>query len=318
MSIERVLQRLGIDAKKKGSEWYALCPNPKHDDKAPSWRIRDEPGHAKHGMQNCFPCGFGGSLADLVMAVLNVEFREAMAWLGDDNAPAAKPLSEQVKVVVRRSPRGFHLPEGAVVAPLERWVTPARRYVESRFIEAWQVERWGLGYAVEGRLQGRIVVPLRNAAGVPRSYTARTFLKIDGRRYMEPLPEEKSDRSAMFGEQHWPSRGERVEKVLVVTEGALNAMAIERALPDVYVGAIAGSNLHPGHALKIASFGAVVVATDPDESGDKVASFVAASARKFVRGRLPEGVDADRFPEADLRREVLRWRADAGTLTSAR
>ena len=61
IDITSVLQRLGIEARRRGREWTAICPNREHDDRKPSWRMRDEPGTVRHSKHHCFSCSFGGS-----------------------------------------------------------------------------------------------------------------------------------------------------------------------------------------------------------------------------------------------------------------
>lgn len=307
VDIGRVLKRLGIDAKQRGREWTALCPNPTHKDRAPSWRVRDEPGSSRHGKHHCYPCDFGGSVVDLVMTLRVLDYRGAMEWLeGADVGMSAEPLAGAVRVDVL-STIGFRMPDGVVFGPLCEWVTPARRYAESRGITGEQVDRWGLGYAVDGKLEGRIVVPYRNAHGTPLGYTARTFLD-DDRRYREPHPDERPWRSVMFGEQHWPAALEHPElSPILVTEGALNALAVERAFPNAFVGALAGSTPNPAHVDKLSRFGHVVLLTDPDAAGDRVAAQLAGLLARYTRVsrvRLPEGTDASDLPMEELQRWV--------------
>ena len=319
-NIARALERLGIPARRSGKEWVARCPDPDHEDRNPSWRIRDEPGTDRHGLHNCWSCGYSGSLTTLVVEVLGVDARGAREWLFDGTAPArdAAPPPPSVRVEVARA-RGFRFPVGVEFAPIDEWPAPARRYVERRGIPRWQVERWGLGFAVEGRLAGRVVVPYFSAAGRPGGYTARTYAGHP-KRYIEADRKEGADRAAMFGERWWPAGG---RWRAFVTEGALNALAVERAMvasssgdePSTSgdgwpcVAAIAGSSFRPAHAAKLATFAELLVLTDPDEAGDRVAGEIAAGVGRHslvVRVTLPRGKDA-----ADLAAEDLAARIDA-------
>lgn len=303
--VGETLRRLGIQARKVGREWLARCPNPGHEDRNPSWRVRDEPGHEKHGYHHCHACGFSGGLVGLVADVLEIAPREARAWLGgDEDVEDRRPPPPPPAVALAVSRRGFAMPVGVEFAPLARWPTPPRRFAERRGVTAAQVDRWGLGYAVEGRLEGRVVVPYRTPDGAPRGYTARTY-GSHPKRYKEADAKERPDRAAMFGEQHWPARGERL--LVRVTEGALNALAVERAAGGA-VAAIAGSGLREQHAAKLASFERVVVLTDPDAAGDKAAAEILAAVGRHCevsRVRLPEGTDANDLPEEILREALL-------------
>lgn len=299
--IPKILERLGIAAKRNGKEWCALCPSPDHDDKSPSWNIRDEPGSKKHGLFRCWPCGFSGDVYSLVMKLKGVGFKEAKEWVGSSDVDD-KPVP--VTAVVTSSARvGFQVPSEVRFGPLAKWVTPAREYVSERRITGEQVEKWGIGYATGGRLAGRIVVPYRDAGGRPRGYTARTFVG-DRKRYLEPDLRERADRSTMFGEQHWPKPADGWEEVFV-TEGALNALAIERVVLGAYVAALAGSQPHPAHVAKIARFKNVFIVTDPDPAGDKAGAILEGVLRAHVgyvaRVGLPRGKDAADIPAEDLK-----------------
>lgn len=304
VDIESVLARLGIVAKKKGREWEALCPNPAHEDRSPSWRIKDEPGATKHGYHHCWPCGFGGGVLDLIQKVLVLEdYAAAKAWLGSTGLVEQKAVVG-VEVQIRPPQLRFKLPAEVRFGPLERWPGPARDYLAKRGIDAWQVERWGIGYAVEGRLRGRIVFVLRDARGRPQSYSARTFIG-DERRFYEPDEHEGASPAAMFGEQHWSSRF-----AVFVFEGAIKALAAEAALPGANVAATTGSELRLLHPTKLATFEHVCLVGDDDKAGNKVSSQLAtqlarhASTERLV---LPRGLDADELPRGELSGILLTW-----------
>ncbi len=321
IDVPRLLARLGIEAKRQGREWVAKCPNPDHEDHSPSWRIRDEPGSSRHGFMHCWPCGFGGTPVDLVAKVLGIEDkRDARAWL-EQEAPVDQKPVERVELRVAAT-SSFRMPPEFVEAPLEDWPSPARDYLRRRGIEDWQVERWGIGYAVSGRLGGRIVVPSRDPAGKPRRYTARTFAD-DPQRYLQPNPEEHAAANAVFGEQHWPLlNGDEDRDLLFVLEGEINGLALEAELPGVYFGAISGSDLAGGRAIKLSTWSRLAILTDPDVAGDTIAKTIEiAMARHCTtrRLRLPGGTDPSKLREASpgllgsLVRAFLRetsWRTD--------
>lgn len=291
--VAAVLGRLGIEARRRGRELHARCPNREHEDKHPSWRIRDDEHDRRHALHNCFGCGFGGSLNDLVMHVRGLSWAEAEAWLEGAAADDARPTPAVVELRLRPPPsRSFELPEGVEVALLDRWPGSARAYAVERGITAEQVDRWGIGYAAEGRLRGRIVFVKRDAAVMVGGYSARTFVG-GSRKYLEPEQWERP-RSVMFGEEHWPPPDERGR--LYVVEGAINALAIERALPGAHVGATVGSELTPMAALKLAGWRELVLVTDPDKAGDRLAADIGVKLGRHGvavrRVRLPEGQDA--------------------------
>lgn len=292
--VESVLTRLGIQATRQGREWVALCPNPKHEDHNPSWRIRDDPGGTKDGYHRCWACLFEGGLVGLVSQVLSLNTRDARMWL--ESEATAPPPAVSVDFIAQRSGQ-FEFPAGVEIAPLDKWPTPARRYAESRGITSDQVAKWGLGFALEGRLDGRIVIPVRDRWSTLAGYTARTFVDHH-RRYLEPEAHERANRSVIFGEQYW-TRG-----LVVVVEGALNGLAVERAYPDACIAAMHGSSLPPTASLKLLGFDDVIIATDPDAAGDKLARelewILDRQGVTNYRLRFPMGQDADSLERAHL------------------
>lgn len=74
LPIEAVAQRLGLEV----SHHTALCPF--HADNNPSLRFR-----ARTNSYKCFVCGESGNSIDLVMKMLNKNFKEACNWLADEN-----------------------------------------------------------------------------------------------------------------------------------------------------------------------------------------------------------------------------------------
>lgn len=287
VDVPALLARLGIRGERRGRALWAPCPY--HEEKEPSWSIIDDVSGSKHGYHHCFGCKEGGGPVALVMQVVGLETpKEAREWLG---GASVERVAEEVSVRFEqgRSLRPeFVLPQGVVTAPLGEWVTPARRYAEERGVTPAQVEQWGIGYAVTGRLGGRLVFPVRTAVGRLISYTARTYVGAV-KRYLEPGSDEWPDKAAVFGEEWWPE----ARVVVVVTEGALDGLAVQRAA-GLPFGAVYGSELLPGHLARLATFDAVVIASDPDPAGDKLFAAIDGAMRaraRVSRARLPAKVD---------------------------
>jgi hypothetical protein len=298
VDIEKVLKRLGIEAKAHGREWVALCPNREHKDRTPSWRIRDEVGSSRHGYHHCWPCGFGGSVVSLIQHVLQLEdYGDARSWLEREAPVDQKPI-ERVEVQIRPPSLRFRLPSGVVEAPIEEWPGPPREYfLDTRKLEAWQVDRWGVGYAIEGRLKGRLVLVSRDARGRPLRYTARSFTGAL-KRYLEPEPEEGAKMNAMFGEQHWPALEER--HTLFLVEGAINGLALEAELPGIYFAATAGSEMRGLYGAKLATWKRVFTMSDPDKAGDRLGEEIGLGCARHTtiqRLRLEEGFDPAKMRE---------------------
>lgn len=78
VDVEAVLRLLEIEYRRKGKELFALCPNPKHEDKNPSWSICAEFGNKTNGLFNCWSCGFRGSIISLVMLIRGIDKNAAI------------------------------------------------------------------------------------------------------------------------------------------------------------------------------------------------------------------------------------------------
>lgn len=309
VDIEGLLERLEIRFERRGRFLYAKCPSPDHDDRNPSWSIRDEPDNEeKHGRHKCWSCEFGGYPIHLVEAVLGVDRDDAREWLrGAGRAPSL--MASRVQVVERRRQvglrrGGFQMPPGVLFDPLGDWATPARRFAEGRGLTADQVARWGIGYAVDGWLGGRIVFIARDPRGAPTNYSARSYVGHE-RKYKMPKVDHNPDPAAIFGEEHWPPQGSRTGTVVVV-EGALDGLAVERATGMAFA-ALHGSELHPGQAARLGTWRRVLVATDPDKAGEKIARQLHAALARWValeRWTPMAGHDCNSMPPDELRRAL--------------
>lgn len=287
-----LLERLGIKAEQRGRSWWACCPF--HEEKTPSWRMRDEPGHEAHGLHHCFGCEEGGSAGYLVMRMLGIEEpRDAWLWINsDDKADRELLPAVQIEVADPRL-KVFRLPPGVVIPDaLSKWPEIARSFAAQRGLEPWQIERWRLGFAREGRLRGRLVIPVRNRDGKLLGYTGRAWARTASKKYKEPREEEGADPGAVFGEEWWPHfrSGQRV----VLCEGALNALAIERVFRGGFVAALMGSHFDQAHAAKLTGFAEVVIASDPDTAGAKMREAMKGIARwmRLRHAHFPKGTDA--------------------------
>jgi DNA primase len=306
VDVPGLLAALGLKSTRKGKELWAPCPF--HSEEDASFHVRDQEGHLKHGFWRCFGCKEGGTAVSLVRRLQNLETgEEAYRWLREHGlvGEALLPPAVTVTVVDHRVSRRslFRLPGGVVVDELAHWPSTARRYAESRGITPDQVERWGLGWAIEGRLTGRLVFPVFDRNGKLASYAARSFVGSPVR-YLTPDRRENPDMASLFGEHLW-SRG---NGLVVVAEGAINALSIERVAPaalhpETAVVALLGSEPHPSQVARLAQSPRVLVASDPDRAGNDLWRKLRGSlARwtKVARVEFPEGTDAAELSPTDL------------------
>ena len=298
----RLLASLGIAVEEdEGKELVARCPSGRHQDRKPSFTVHV--GGSKNALAHCRSCNFDVDAYGLAMHVLGVQFPTAKMWV-EEHAVAAREreLASRVAVDLHLPAlrRAFRLPPGVEQGPLEGWPSPPRDYLARRGVTADQVRFWRIGYAVEGRLAGRVVVPIMDGAGAVRSYVARSY---GGQpvRYLTPHADERADASAVFGEWGWDGTD-----TVVVVEGALNALAVERETGE-NVAALGGSRLEPAVLAKLGrGFGSFVLLTDADHAGDRAAAALegALSRKRVVRARMDEGVDPANAPPGVVRRIV--------------
>lgn len=301
VDIPALLRRLGIETRRAHGELHALCPA--HEDKRPSWSINE-----RTGQHYCFSCGYGGGVADLVVRsqgfdLVGLGRRDAWDWMrreglvkGSEGAALAVSLRLSLS-----HKRAFALPDGVVLGrPLYDWPEPARAYLARRRIEGWQVARWGVGYAEEGPLAGRIVFPARSSSGALLSYSARTY-RDHPVRYMTPNGNDGADQSAIFGEHGWPPAGQR--DVVVVVEGAIKALAVERAV-GCHVAGLFGARRTSNAAIagKLSTFRRVALLLDADGAGDAGADELIPRLVRYcavVRLRMA-GAPVDDAPDSEI------------------
>jgi hypothetical protein len=303
VDVARVLERLGLTVRRHGARyWTEHCPLPTHGEPNPKHRWANFFVRTERGAYHCFSCKGGGRLLELVMVLKGIDEAAARAWLSEQGEAPGVPY-----VRVRYEPVGvqgtrFVMPAGVEHRPLAEWTDSPRRYLESRGVTADQVARWRIGVAFDGRLAHRIVVPTYDGRGRLANYAARTFVDAEVR-YLSADEREHPDKSALWGEHLWPELAGR--RFGIVFEGALNGLAIERALvPQAREGfdvpellGLSGSKFDHRKAAKMATFRRLLVATDPDRAGDEVAAEIEGALRRrteVVRFQYPRrGVDAD-------------------------
>lgn len=306
IDVPQLLRALGIETKRAGNRHWAVCPSPDHDDHAPSWFMWDVPGDPqRHGKHRCYGCGFRGGPTALVRARLGLDWDDAASALARMEL-AYTPL--QVQLEIRKQTRDVVMPPEWVrfAERFDDWPTMAREYLTGpKRRMTWDVvRRWGLGYIAKGdkALAHRIWIPIRNQYGVLVTWQARTYID-DPIRYMTP---EHKPATVMYGSEHWPELDDR--KVVVVVEGPFDALSVDRAsrLP---VAAVIGSNPSPGQLQSLTTFPEVVVMSDADTAGDKLATTVAGLGRwtKVTRVRLAQGEDPGGSTDDVLRSALAPW-----------
>lgn len=295
--VARVLDALKLHVEDvRGRRAWIRCVF--HQDKtATNFFVRLEGSYA--GTFHCFSCKVKGNLIDLTKQVKNYDYENAKKFV-ETLGKNAEP--EKRRVTIAEPPPKltrsvFKIPKDIYFEPMEEWVSGARRYAQNRCkITPEEVTLFRIGYAVDGRLAGRIVLPWIDERGVFGGYSARTWCDEEPK-YKTPHEDDLPDATIMFGEHTWSHE----KKFIVVTEGALNVMAIRRALAEYRfdIAAMGGSDvestLFPQRVTKLALFKNVIVMTDSDSAGDNAAMALRRTLRRYVhieRPRLPDDKDA--------------------------
>jgi DNA primase len=294
LDVEKLLAALGIKATLRGNKWKALCPNPDHADTSPSWSICDAPGTPNHAGHHCWSCKFGGGPWELVMAVRGVDQDEAFDFVGAIVAGVVR-VPEGLPQVVVKLPAAraeYELPNGVRIPSLEGipWPAPFEKYLSSRNVTAEQIARWHIGFATRGKLAWRVVIPV-HTRGRLVAHVARAIF-ADRQRYDMPRngAPGASPTMALFGEPLL----DPALPLLTIAEGAFSMLALERAGAPNPV-ALLGSDwsVEKATILSAAPWQHVLIATDPDMAGDRVARAISASFRmaKISRVRLDQSPD---------------------------
>jgi DNA primase len=238
------------------------------------------------------------------MAIRGVDEDEAFAFMGELVSGVARP-TEGVPQLVIKPPSAaraeYTLPRGVQIPTLDgsSWPEPFANYLAARGVTAEQIERWMIGFAKWGPLAWRIVIPV-HTRGRLVAHVARSIFKDGSKRYDMPHKGRASPTMAVFGEPLLdPEQG-----VLTIAEGSFSMLALERAGAPNPV-ALLGSDWSAAKATILTSsdWSHVLIATDPDMAGERVARAISASFRKAKISR----VRLDQSPD-DCEQGVLRER----------
>jgi DNA primase len=305
VNVEKLLNWLSIKGHKKGHEYWACCPF--HGEREPSWQIRDEVNSEKHSLWRCFGCGAQGNSIMLVAELMGVGYKRAKDMMDDRGLfNHISSIPSKIEIALPYKILSFRLPLCVEFPVWSDWAEDPKQYVIARGITKEQIERWNIGYAVYGRLGSRIVFPIVDFQGKIVGYSARTYINSP-KRYLEPHSGEGAKSGTIFGMKHWPDYD--VRQFVCITEGVINALAVERALDacptfDTVVppiAAIRGSNLLESHILALSTFKHFFVLSDNDQAGDKLWGQIKnVFGKEAVRINIPKGLDCAEMDCKDL------------------
>ena len=245
---------------KAGHEWKACCPF--HNEKSPSFTVNDV-----KGFYHCFGCGAHGDVIRWMTDQRGLSFMDAVKELASEaglEVPAPDPRAAQ-QAQVRDS---LHDVMAAAQAWfVERLAAPegerARAYLATRGFDAHTVQRFGFGFAPDGRqalkeslkefpeaklieaglriavddkepydrFRGRLMLPIEDARGRVIAFGGRILdaKKTDAPKYLNSPDTPLFDKGRTLYNLHRAGPASRQTGRVVVVEGYMDVIALAAA-----------------------------------------------------------------------------------------
>jgi DNA primase len=298
-----------------------LCPF--HDERSPSFHVTPA-----RGLYYCFGCGEGGDVVDFLMKHDHLTFTEAIEKLADRagvtlryedgvgpnrTGPNRQRLAQANKIAAAYYVRALASPEASI----------GRQFLTERGFDAAACEHFGVGFAPKSwdgllghlrsagftdaeilaaglasqgqrgtydRFRGRLVWPIRDAAGDVLGFGARKLFDDDeGPKYLNTPETPLYKKSHVLYGIDLARRDIGKLKQVVVVEGYTDVMAAHLAGVTTAV-ATCGTAFGPDHAALLRRYlmdddtfgGEVVFTFDGDAAGQKAALRAFEGDQRFV------------------------------------
>jgi DNA primase len=299
VDISDMLSRLGIEFKQNGSELIARCPNKLHDDKNPSWSIRDERGNESNGLFFCYSCKWGGDVFKLIQEVKGCSFFEALEFVrskkGDIvNVEVEMEIDIDVNAGFRDYwPKPIQIPKGVVEIKRD---SKCYEYLSSRGIQWGDIQRYGLQ---DWKWKRRVFVPLKLHRYLV-SWLARTY--NDDERKVLNRPGKDGTKWALFGTEFL----DKTNLTIHLTEGWIDAIRLHQGGYQNAI-AVCGSTLSEEKIKQLTWVRKVIYWADGDKAGRRFAmevrNWFTTFAEVFVI-ELDEGKDPADHSTGELRQKT--------------
>lgn len=324
-----------VDLKRSGASYKGLCPF--HQEKTPSFYVTPS-----RGTYHCFGCGKGGDIFSFVMELERLAFPDALSRLAEqagislpERDPEKPSLKGRLHEVNEAAARFF------AEALRGRVGSTARLYLENRRFGPEAIMDFDLGFAPENRdaltshlrragfdehlllaaglvlqddttqqirdrFRGRLMFPIRDAAGKISGFGGRALADTVQPKYLNSPQTEIFDKSGVLFGVHRARDAIRREGRAVLVEGYLDAV---RAHVAGYANVVAslGTAVTTQQLMSLSRLTAtVVLALDPDAAGQSAAartSLDALTALTQARGRQSGSAAALDLRIAELPRE---------------
>jgi DNA primase len=297
LSFEKVLERYGVEVKRKGNQHHGYCPLPRHvgERNSPSFSANLE-----KGIFQCFGCGAKGNLLDFAALMEKADPKDGDAlrkvalelqrhFFGVEPAteapkkkPEAKPKANAPVLI--NEPLNFELKN----------LDSAHPYLADRGFTLETVVHFGLGFCLRGMLKDRIAIPLHNAEGKLVGYAGRVIddgtITEDNPRYRFPGARERDGKFFEFRKTLFLYNGFRFKNPLnelVVVESFTSVWWLTQNHPHVV--ATMGADCSNEQTALIVSLvkpnGRVWMISDGDPAGERFALSVLTkvSPHRFIR-----------------------------------
>jgi len=230
MLTKSILENVGIDVVKEGSDGNFICHCPFHDDYHPSFSIKD------NGLWICFSCGRRGNLETLSY-LLGISFPSIdLASVDDVKRKLTNKLPEE---------NSFLIDCGVF------YDTYDHTYLETRNITLETAKRFFTGY---DRLTESVVFPFKSNEKDIFAYTKRSVKEKVHKTFGK-----KSN--GFYGQQFL-----NYDKPITIVEGQIDAMAAyQLGLENVV--AVGGATLSNKQLEIISHFPKVILGFDNDKAG---------------------------------------------------
>lgn len=249
MNLLEVLESRGIEFKPhstRENEVYLNCPFCTERGETPDHRFRFGVNYVT-GQAHCFNCGKKFRDFEFLKKALQ-EKLDTGEWQLSQNAIKVKPKTE-VKL-----PEDFIALSG--IESKTHWDKVALSYLHKRGISQRQVKTKNIGYSMVGDFRYRIVIPVYYQDKL-EGIVARAFVQDLEPKYRNSL-----------GNKTLYNVPKTQKKVAVLSEGAFDALAIERAVEPVMDSmAVLGHSLTERQLELLKDYEQVILWTDPDAAG---------------------------------------------------
>ncbi len=315
-----------IRLKKKGSDWFGLCPF--HKEKTGSFKVDES-----KGLFYCFGCGAGGDTIKFVMDFDKISFQEAVELLAHQYGLEI-PKEKDIKA----SPFQYlydilNISKNYFIEKLNDKIGKgARDYLELRKISNESVEKFQLGFAPDNtelysllrekgyndidlirtgifiksnsnhmlinRYKHRLIFPILNSVGLCIGFGGRILSRTDRAKYINSPETEIYKKSEHLYSYNLAKKGKT--RKIIITEGYLDVISLHQAGFDGAVAPLGTSisEIQINMCWKICN--TPVIALDGDNAGIKASYrwvdkilYNLQPGKSFNFAILPQNTDPD-------------------------